>query len=280
MQLFQEEENMSFYEILGLHKEPFSTSPDPGFFCHLKEHRQVLNRMEIAVRQKRGLIVVVGDIGLGKTTLTRKLLQNFADEPHYLFYPILNPSFSSEFQFLITLANMFRIKDVRRSTIEYRQAIQNFLFKMGVEEKKTVVLIIDEGQKLSPEILEILRVFLNYETNEFKLLQLIILAQMELLPKIKKMRNLADRICFQYMLTPITLEETRQIIEHRLHEAGMNNGEKIFTDEALEKIYFYSKGYLRRIIALAHNSLEKIIMEDKNMVDDLIVSDVVRDFNF
>ena len=86
---------MSYYEILGLKKEPFSTSPDPEFFCNLQKHLLVLNRMEIAIRQKRGLMVIIGDVGLGKTTLTRKLLQNFNGENSYEFHLMLNPDFSS-----------------------------------------------------------------------------------------------------------------------------------------------------------------------------------------
>lgn len=271
---------MSYYELLELKKEPFSTSPDPNFFCNLKEHRLVLSKMEIAVRQRRGLIVVVGDIGLGKTTLTRKLLQNFNNDPDFLFFPILNPSFASEFQFLKTLVRMFKIDKVRHSAVDYRQAIQDYLYKMGLEQGKTIVLVVDEGQKLSPEILETLRVFLNYETNEFKLLQLIILAQMEILPKIKNMRNLMDRICFQYILTPVTLDETRDIINFRLKQAGFENGRQLFSDFALERIYFTSKGYLRRIILLAHNCLEKIIMEDKNSVDEDVVNNVIRETSY
>jgi len=258
---------MSYYEILGLKREPFSTSPDPDFFFNLQKHLLVLNRMEIAIRQKRGLMVIVGDVGLGKTTLTRKLLQNFNKEQNYEFHLMLNPDFSSEFQFLNTLAKMFKLENIPHSTIAYRRVIQDYLFRVGVEEKKTAVLVIDEGQKLSKEILEILRVFLNYETNEYKLLQLIILAQTEFVPKIKSMRNFTDRICFQYMLTPITLEETRQIIQFRMQKAGLQEGHQIFTDSAIEKIYHASNGYLRKIITLAHNSLEKIIMEDKNVVD-------------
>jgi general secretion pathway protein A len=207
---------MSYYESLGLQTEPFSTSPDPNFFYSLKEHRSVLTRMEIAIRQKRGLIVVIGDVGLGKTTLTRKLFQNFNEEPEYHFHLLLNPSFASEFQFLNMLVSLFMIKGARRSTIDYREAIKNYLYEEGVDNRSTVVLVIDEGQKLSDEILEILRVFLNFETNEQKLLQLIIFAQNELLPKIQKIPNFMDRICFQYRLKPITLEEARELIRFRL----------------------------------------------------------------
>ncbi|MCK5707085.1 MAG: AAA family ATPase [Candidatus Aureabacteria bacterium] len=268
---------MSYYEILGFHKEPFSTSPDPSFFCNIPEHRIILSRMEIAVRQKRGLMVVVGDIGLGKTTITRKLVQNFNEEGSYLFHLILNPAFSSEFQFLNTLIKMFKINKIRRSTVDYRQAIQDYLYEMGIEKKKTIVLIIDEGQKLSHEVLEILRIFLNYETNEYKLLQLIILAQMEIMPKIEKMRNFTDRICFKYVLKPVTIEETKNIINFRLHQAGLENGRKLFTESAIEKIYNSTGGYLRRIIALAHNSLERIIMEEKEIVDDIIIDKIIKE---
>ncbi|MDV7399630.1 ATP-binding protein, partial [Arthrospira platensis SPKY1] len=93
---------------------------------------------------------------------------------------------------------MFKAKPKYRSTLDYRDAIEQYLFQKGVEENKTIVLLIDEGQKLSPPFLEILRILLNYETNEYKLLQLVIFSQMELLPKIRKIPNFMDRICLKF----------------------------------------------------------------------------------
>ncbi len=269
---------MSYYEILGFKKEPFSNSPDPDLFYGIKEHRYVLNKLEIAIRQKRGLMLVIGDIGLGKTTIIRKLIRNFNEDDAYEFYPLLNPSYTTEFQFLEVLINMFGIDVKKRSTIYYRMAIEDFLLKKAVNEGKTIVLLIDEGQKLSSGMLELLRVFLNFETNEYKLIQVVIMAQMEIMPKIKKMRNLLDRICFHYVLTPISYEELKNVINFRLKEAGLEEGRKIFTEEALRKLYYASNGYLRRAVFYAHNCIERIIMEEKGMVDEQIVEKVVNEF--
>src|SRR6185503_14714266 len=118
----------------------------------------------------------------GKTTLFRTLLQSFAsDEDDYVFHLILDPDFKSEYQFLTHLTKLFGISPFFRSTIDHRDAIEKYLFHQCVDQGKTVVLIIDEAQKLSQPYLEILRTLLNYETNEQKLLQLAILGQMELI---------------------------------------------------------------------------------------------------
>ena len=91
---------MNYYELLGLQKEPFSTTPDPYFFYRSPQHQEALERLEIALRLRRGLNLIIGDIGSGKTTLARVLLQNFADEDQFQFFLILDPVFRSEFQFL------------------------------------------------------------------------------------------------------------------------------------------------------------------------------------
>src|SRR3989338_7023877 len=177
---------MSYYKILNLKAEPFSTSPDPAFFYQSSGHRSALHRLEIAIRLRRGLSLILGDVGIGKTTLSRILLQTFANEDDFIFHMILDPNYKSEFQFLKTLAKMFGVVSMHKSTLDYKEAIEKFLFQKGVDENKTIVLVIDEGQKLNPSFLEILRTLLNYETNEYKLLQLVIFSQMELLPKIRK----------------------------------------------------------------------------------------------
>src|SRR3989338_2181533 len=211
---------MSYYKELNLEYEPFSTSPDPKFFYPSVSHNSALKRLEIAIRLKRGLNVILGDVGTGKTTLSRMLLQIFKDEPDYIFHMILDPSYKSEFQFLSSLCKMFGAVSAFRSTLDYKEALEKYLFQKGVDEKKTIVLIIDEGQKLTPTHLEILRTLLNYETNEFKLLQLIILSQIELLPRIRKIKNFMDRINLKYIINPLDEIETKEMINFRLRQGG------------------------------------------------------------
>ena len=266
---------MSYYKVLALEKEPFSTSPDPAFFFRSQSHESALKRLEITIRLRRGLSVILGDVGTGKTTLSRTLLQSFQGEDSFIFHMILDPNYKTEFQFLSSLAKMFGIKPELRSTLECKDAIEKYLFHKGVDENKTIILLIDEGQKLNANQLELLRILLNYETNEFKLLQLIILAQVELLPRIRKIKNFMDRIALKYLINPLDESETGQMIEFRLRRAGYSAATPLFTDEALKLIYEHTQGYPRRIALLCHDCVEKLIMDEKPVVDRDVIQAVI-----
>jgi general secretion pathway protein A len=267
---------MSYYEVLSLQKEPFSSSPDPFFFYRSTAHETAIKRLEIAVRLRRGLSLILGDVGTGKTTLGRTLLQNFSQEDDFISHMILDPTYKSEFQFLFSLSKMFGINPNFRSTLDYKEAIEKYLFQKGVDEDKTIILLIDEGQKLTSTFLEILRTLLNYETNEYKLLQVVILSQMELLPKIKRVRNFFDRITLKYIINPLDEGETQDLIEYRLRQAGYNGGGKLFSGGAIKLIYEHTMGYPRKISVLCHNALAELVMRDKKIVDEPLMLDVIR----
>jgi len=268
---------MSYYKILGLEKEPFSTSPDPDFFYDSKEHHVVLMRLMIEIRLKRGLSLIVGDVGTGKTTISRKIFQMLKERQDILFHMILDPAYETEEIFLNSLIRTFQIevKNPNPTILDFKEAIKDFLFKKGVDENKTVVLLIDEGQKLSDSSLEVLRVLLNYETNEYKLLQLVFFTQLELLPRLRKIRNLWDRISLKYMLNPLDERQTKGMIEFRLKKAGYANGPPFFTDEAIREIYHYTKGYPRRIAMLCHIALKVLLVESKPVVDIAIIKELI-----
>jgi general secretion pathway protein A len=268
---------MSYYTVLGLSKEPFSTSPDPDFFYESQEHHAALMRVMIEIRLKRGLSVILGDVGTGKTTLSRKLFQMLSAREDMIFHMILDPTYDTEELFLDSLARTFSIelKDSNPSILDFKEAIKDYLFKMGVEHNKTVVLLVDESQKLNSLSLEVLRVLLNYETNEYKLLQVIMMGQLELLPRLREMSNLWDRISLRYMLNPLDQEETKEMIDFRLKKAGYNCGPRFFTDDAVKEVYHYTQGYPRRISMLCHNSLKELVLGNKPVVDDQIVKKLV-----
>ena len=269
---------MSYYTALGLTKEPFSSSPDPAFFFRSTSHIQALTRLEIAIRLRRGLSLILGDVGTGKTTLARTLLANFPREDGFTFHIILDPSFDSEYQFLLYLSRMFGAhNETLKSTLDCREAIEHHLFQSGVTENRTTVLMVDEGQKLSMDMLENLRMLLNYETNEFKLLQVVIFAQMELLGRITRIRNFIDRVALKYIINPLDEQETGQMIQFRLRSAGLLEDHTLFTPEATRAIYRFTQGYPRKIALVCHNALEALVMYDKHVVDATLIQELIRD---
>jgi general secretion pathway protein A len=268
---------MNYYTVLGLEKEPFSTSPEPDFFYQSHGHRSTLTNMLIEIRLRRGLSVVLGDIGTGKTTLSRKLFQQISSREYIDFYMILDPTYETEELFLISLIKTFGIEiDIFNSNIlEFKTAIKDFLFQKGVNENKIIVLLVDEAQKLNPLSLEVLRMLLNYETNEFKLLQLMLLGQMELLPSLNATKNLMDRVSSIQVLTPFNMRETKEMIEFRVRQAGYTRNDSLFSEEAIREIYKHTQGYPRRIGMLCHKALKLLVMREKASVDMEIIKELI-----
>jgi len=268
---------MSYYKVLGLDKEPFSTSPDPDFFYESQEHHTALMRLMVDIRLRRGLSLILGEVGTGKTTLSRKLFHMLKERSDIIFHMILDPVYDSEQLFLESLIRTFKIElnSSSPSILDYKEAIKNYLFQKGVEENRTIVLLVDEAQKLNSVSLEALRVLLNYETNEYKLLQLVMLAQMELLLKLKPVKNFRDRISLKYVLNPLDERETKEMIEFRLKAAGYNSSIDFFTDDAVAEIYRFTQGYPRRISMICHNALKSLVMKNRPIVDVDVIRELI-----
>jgi general secretion pathway protein A len=233
----------------------------------------------IELRLKRGLTVILGDVGTGKTTLSRKLIQELKGRDDFVFHIILDPSFENEYLFLTSLVRNFDI-DVNESPaptiLDLREALEKFLFQKGIAENKIVTIIIDEAQKLSESSLEILRVLLNYETNNFKLLQLVLLGQLELHSKIMTMPNFFDRISFKYTLNPLDFDETKEMIEFRIRQAGYKANMYLFLDDAVQEIHRYSHGYPRRITMLCHKALKSLVSQNKFAIDAAFIKEIIE----
>lgn len=269
---------MSYFRILGFDKEPFSTSPDPDFFYLSTDHETALVNTIIELRLRRGLAVILGDIGTGKTTLSRKLIQELSERKDFIFNIVLDPSFEDEYSFLDYLARNFQIPPISLSstTMSLKESLEKFLFQKGVVENKIVVLLVDEAQKLNETSLEALRVLLNYETNEHKLFQLVLLGQLELYAKIMNMPNFMDRISFKYTLNPLSFEATKEMIEFRIKQAGYKINMKLFLDDAIEAIYRFTKGYPRKITMLCHIALKEMVMKNRIVVDAKLINGLVH----
>jgi len=259
---------MDYFKLLKLKREPFSNSPDPELFFESRQHLDCLQQVELSVRLRRGLNVVIGDVGTGKTTLCHRLIRKLDREEKLETFLILDPSFSNPLDFLSNVAGMLlgeAITEQETSEWELKEKIKHYLFTKGVDEGKIVVLLIDEGQKIPLFCLEILREFLNYETNQYKLLQIIIFAQREFTATIKNMPNFGDRINLCHFLGPLDFRDTRAMIRFRLKRASENNkSSSLFSYPAMCAVYRASGGYPRKIINLCHRVMLELVIQKRS----------------
>lgn len=262
---------MDYFKILNLRTEPFSNSPDPVFFFRSEQHVACLQKLELAIRLRRGLNVIIGDIGTGKTTLSRQFILQNKDDSNLELHLILDPSFNSPLEFLSHISGIFGLP-ASESEWQMKENIKNYLFKKGIDQGKTIIIVIDEGQKLPEFSLEILREFMNYETNEFKLLQVIIFAQNEFRAVMEKYPNFADRVNLCSYLDPLSFKETRSLINFRLRQASETGKvPNLFTLPAYWSIFKFSGGRPRKIIQLCHKLLLAMIIQNRSRITSAMV---------
>lgn len=273
------DKNMDYFSILNLNKEPFSNSPDPDYFFNSQQHVSCLQKLELSLRLRRGLNVVIGEVGTGKTTLCRQLLRRFADDTEIESHLILDPYFSTPHDFLRAVAEMLTDKTYPEDIDDYKlkEHIKHALFTKGVDENKTIILIIDEGQKIPVFCLELLREFLNFETNDYKLLQIAIFAQKEFDNTLKAHANFADRINLYHLLKPMNFRDTRSMIQYRLNQSSAAAKRlALFTYPALWAIYRATNGYPRKIVNLCHRSILTMIIQNKSKANWFLVQSCIR----
>ena len=258
---------VNYYSFFNLTKEPFANSPDPDLFFYSTQHHDCLQKLELALRLRRGLSVVIGAIGTGKSTMCRTLIRLIDDGSGAISaHLILDPAFTSPLEFLTTIVTTFSIEDDCDSEWQMKEAIKNYLLHQEVERNIIPVLIIDEGQKLPDFCIEILREFLNFETNQNKLLEIVIFAQEEFTETLKNKPNFSDRITSFHKLGPLSFKETRQMIRYRIQQCR-ENGEpelELFPALSLWAIFFLSKGYPRKIVMLCSKILLAMLVKEKD----------------
>jgi len=271
---------MEYFKILNLSKEPFSNSPDPEFFYESPQHVECLQQVEMALRLRRGLNVVTGDVGTGKTTLCRQLIRQLAWDKSVSSHLLLDPNFDNAFDFLANIALLFGIPESEigeKSEWHYKEMIKNFLYRRSLEEGRLTVLIIDEGQTIPDFGLEMLREFLNYETNEFKLLQIVIFAQKEFRKILRQHRGFTDRINLYFHLKPLSFKDTRSMILFRMDRAADSGVSTVrFTWPAFWEIYQITGGYPRKIVMLCHQIMLMLIIQSRTQVSWSLVRETYR----
>jgi general secretion pathway protein A len=241
-----------YNEFYGFKEAPFNITPDPRFLFFGDKHREAFNHLLFGIRERKGFIQITGEVGAGKTTLCRALLEQLG--PQYKTALILNP-LMTEIQLLRTILSEFNLDPAKHDRIAYLELLNEFLLDQAACGCD-VVLIIDEAQDLSFELLEQVRLLSNLETDQRKLLQIVLLGQPELREKLndRRLRQLRQRITVRYHLMPLSRKETEYYIRHRIHVSG-GNGSPNFNRWALRKIYHYSKGTPRLINAVCDKTL-------------------------
>ncbi|MDP8248252.1 MAG: AAA family ATPase [Candidatus Tritonobacter lacicola] len=241
-----------YQEYFGLKKMPFSLAPDPAFLYLCRQYTEVISFMLYGIRERKGFLEITGEIGTGKTTLCRAVLNSL--DPHTKSAYIFNSDLS-EFELLKTIARDLGILGGETSKWDIINALNNFLLGQ-LEAGNNVVIIIDEAQNLKPEVLEQIRLLSNLETDQEKLLQIVLVGQPQLRAKLASpsLAQLRQRISIRYHLNPLSKGETEGYIEHRLRVAG-SRGSVLFEGAAVDGIYAFSRGIPRMINVVGDKAL-------------------------
>jgi len=252
-----------YTEHFGLNEKPFSISPDPRYLYLSQRHADALAHLLYGISESGGFIQLTGEVGTGKTTLIRSLLGQLPENTEIAL--ILNPRLSTK-QFLQSICQELRVPLVTRDTAKTLIDKLNIKLLERHSENHRVVLIVDEAQTMSPELLEQVRLLTNLETEKQKLLQIILIGQPELREVLGRpnMRQIAQRITGRYHLEPINAPDTAVYVAHRLKVAG--GRPEIFSPRAIRKLYRLSRGVPRLINIIADRSLLAAYARDNTRI--------------
>jgi general secretion pathway protein A len=260
-----------------LKEEPFNTTANPRFFFLSPIHSVALGKTEFTVDAKKGLAIVFGDTGTGKSTLARLLHQKFLDK-QYTSVLLTNPNYPTTNSLLRTIIQEFQLPKTAKSYKDNLDIFKMFLYTEAVEKGKNIVLIIDEAQTLRLPLLELLRQLINFETNDQKLLQLVLFPQEEFRSKLTHpmARNFRSRVSMASSLDRMGFAEINEMIDFRWRVASGNQTHP-FTQEALQSIYLHSDGIPREACILADNSLLLAFLQKKPVIENEIVEIAAKD---
>ena len=260
----------------GLKENPFSLSPEPRYLFLSEQHRDALNCMIYGIKEKKGFVLISGDIGIGKTTICRSLINLLDDSVETAL--IFNTAIS-DLDLLETVIGEYGIAIISGSKTKknYIDVLNDFLLR-NFAAGKTAVLVIDEAQNLSHGVLEQIRMLSNLETETEKLIQIILIGQPELSNTLMlpALRQLNERITVRYALKPLSPREVREYIQHRLTIA-QGPGSLKFTKGAFNLIYTFTEGIPRRINALCDRALLIAYTKNVSKIDRKIVKLAVHD---
>jgi general secretion pathway protein A len=266
-----------YLEYFGFTEKPFGMSPDPAFYFESAEHKKAFDYLTFFTSQQEGFALIYGDVGSGKTTISRIFL-NSLDKEAYNTALILNPV-TDEIGFMKELLKEFSVLYEPNTKKELYDTLRLFLLE-EFQKGKENILIIDEAQLLPYEMLEFIRLLSNIETDKQKILHTVFFAQPEFLDRLKdpRLRHLSQRITVTYGIKPLSYSEVKSDISYRLFKAG-SKGPLGFKDKAIRLIHIASKGYPRLINYICDRCLLVLYAQSTHTVDSHVVSKILIEEN-
>jgi general secretion pathway protein A len=269
-----------YCKYYGLKERPFNVTSDPAFFFSSKKHKEALAHLLYGVNQRKGIIVLTGEIGTGKTTICRFFLNQVGKNVKTAL--ILNPTFS-EIQLLESIVNDFGINPGNKTKLGMVLELNNFLLRES-GSGNNLVLIIDEAQNLKPSLLEQIRLLSNLETEKDKLLQVILVGQPELNTRLNlyDLRQLRQRIMVRYHITPLDNDEIKSYINYRLRIAELAHAPENqieFNHEAIDLISRFSGGTPRLINMICDRALLAGFVSETGQIDSGIIKRCIEELD-
>ena len=262
-----------YCEYYGFSEKPFTITPNPHFIFLSNNHREAFAHLVYGIDTRAGFIAMTGEVGTGKTTLLRTLLMQL-DGEKYCSALIFNPCLSGE-QLLANICREFCVEASELNSFGYLDALNRFLLDQHLAGR-TVVLVIDEAQNLAPDVLEQVRMISNLETEQDKLIQIVLAGQPELDELLGRhdLRQLNQRITVRCRLASMGFRDTTDYINHRLKISGCRIP-GIFSRSALKRIYRFSQGTPRLINVICEQALVMAWTRERLQVDSAIVGRVI-----
>ena len=266
-----------YEQFFGFRERPFDLTPNPRYLVLTEVHREALSNLEYGIASGKGITLLIGEAGSGKTTLIRAAIDK---QPSRVYCTHLHNPALTRGEFVEMLAERFGLSDAARTSKTALLIELEVVLKARRRAGETTVLIVDEAQSLSAELLEEIRLLANIETDDEKLLLVILAGQPELSDRLndRNLRQLKQRVALRCELRPLTLQETAAYLAGRIRAAG-GVGAQVFTREAVTKIYELSHGIPRIISVIADNALLSAFAQGRRPVSSQVVTEVCRDFD-
>jgi general secretion pathway protein A len=263
-----------YLDHYGLTEPPFDITPNPRFLFYSAKHREAYNHLLYGIRERKGFVQLTGEVGAGKTTLCRAMLEQL--NGNFSTALILNPVMSAD-ELMKAIAMEYGLPVNGLDRLNTLAVINQFLLQQ-VERGRETVLIIDEAQDLTDDLLEQVRLLSNLETDDRKLLQIVLFGQPELRDRLNnpRLRQLRQRITVRYHLLPLTRHEVSQYVQHRLEVSGAK-GAPYFTRPAMWRVHKYSHGIPRLVNAVCDKALLAGFVEQADRINYGMIGRAIRE---